>query len=118
MEKAEIALDRDDPSPAELRGYFADVFVSLDERPRPVMLSLSTWNDRGTRFSISLKNGEPVFNADDGRSAKADFRGRWLGMHPSPLELPFLGSAHLVLEPAGGNRVAVRRPTLFERIFG
>ena len=53
MEKAEIALDRDDPSPAELRGYFADVFVSLDERPRPI--HSARFKEGSTHESLSIK---------------------------------------------------------------
>ena len=118
MESVSIRVDFDDPSPEELRAYFADVFVSLDAEPRPLILSVVTRNDTGTRFSLSLQGGEPVFETDDGRKAKADFRGRWLGAHPSPMDFSFYGKTRFVLEPApGGNRVKVRKATLLERIL-
>lgn len=118
MERVSICVDWDDPSPEELKGYFAEIFVSLDERPRPLLLSVATKNDTGTRFAVAMREGEPVFTASDGRSVKASFRGRWIALHPSPLEFSFYGKTRLVLEPAqGGNRVKVRKATFLERLL-
>ena len=118
MERVAIKVDWDDPSPEELKGYFAEILASLDGHPRMLMLSVTTKNNTGTRFSVSMREGEPVFFTNDGRRVKASFRGRWIALHPSPLEFSFYGTTRLVFEPAqGGNRVKVRKPTFFERLF-
>jgi len=117
-ERVTVRTVRDDPSPAELKAYFAQLFAAMDERPRRMFVRLDLRNGRGTGFSVDLVDGEPVFRADDGREEKACFRGRWLADHPVPLRLPRSACGTLVMEPAGGNRVRVRRPTLAERIFG
>ncbi len=117
-ERVTVRTDRDDPSPVELRAYVAELFAAMDERPRQMFVRFDLRNDRRTGFSIDIVDGEPVFLSDDGREAKASFRGRWLAEHPVPLRLSRFLCTTLVMEPAGGNRVRVRRPTLAERIFG
>ena len=118
MERVTIAVDSDDPSPAELEGYFAELFASLDAAPRPLYLTVRTRNDRGTRFSVSMEDGEPVFKTDDGRVAKGRLKKRWLAAHPSPLKLSLYGATRLVLSPVpGGNRVEVRKASLLERLL-
>ena len=117
-ERVTIRTDRDDPSPAELKSYMAELFAAMDERPRQMYARFDLRNGRGTSFTIDIAEGEPVFMTDDGRESRASFRGRWLADHPVPLRLSRRGSTMLVLEPTCGNRVRVRRPTLAERAFG
>ena len=117
MEHVTIRTDRDDPSPGELKGYFAEVFADLDANPRRLMVAVDVHNDRGALASIAFEDGEPVFRREDRRDARADFRGRWLAEHPVPLRFPEYGRLKLVLEPTTGNRVKVRNATLWERIF-
>ena len=117
MEHVTIRIDSDDPSPNELKGYFAEVFSSLDAEPRDLLATIRTANDRGASVSVSMEEGEPVFEIEGRTPVKANFRGRWLAEHPSPMVFSPLGTK-LVLSPTGGNRVIVRRPTLLERLFG
>ena len=117
MDKIFIHTDRDDPSPAALKGYFAEVFAELDAHPAPVMVVLDVHNDRAARVSIAFADGEPVFRIEGRKDVRADFRGRWLPEHPVPLDLPEYGRCKLVLTPTDGNRVKVRLATIWERIF-
>lgn len=117
MEKVTLRTDRDDPSPAELKGYFAEVFASLDANPRRMLLTVDVRNDRRTRFEIDLEKGEPVFRAEGHPSVRANFRGRWLAEHPVPLALPRFGTMKLLLEPTTANRVKVRRAPLLRRLL-
>ena len=116
MERVTIRIDPGDPSPHELKGYFAEVFASLDASPRTLFATIHTANDRDAAASIAIEAGEPVFRIDGQPPAPADFRGRWLAQHPSPLILKPSG-ARLILAATTGNRVIVRLPTLLERIF-
>lgn len=116
MEHVTIRIDSDDPSPNELKGYFAEVFASLDADPRDLLVTVRTANDRGAAVSVSMSGGEPVFRIEGHAPVAASFRGRWLAEHPSPLVFSPYGT-RLVLSPTSGNRVTVRRPTLFERLF-
>ena len=115
MESATIRIDPADPSPGILKAYFAEVFASLDERPRKLFLTIHTANERDEVFSISIVEGEPVFEIEGYKPVRANFRGRWLALHPSPLTLT-KSPARLVLVPTTGNRVFVRFPTFLERI--
>ena len=117
-ERVTVRTVRDDPSPGELKAYVAALFAAIDGRPRRMFVEFDLRNRRGTAFSIDLAGGEPVFRTDDGREAKASFRGRWLAEHPVPLRMSGTRVTALVMEPAGGNRVRVRKPTFAERIFG
>ena len=106
-----MRTDRADPHPAELKAYMAQVFASLDERPRALDLEIDAANERGASVSIDLSEGEPVFCVEGHRAVRADFRGRWLAEHPVPLVLR-RGRCRLVLEPTSGNRVRVRLPRI------
>ena len=116
MERVTIRIDPDDPSPHELKGYFAEVFASLDAFPRTLFATIYTANDRDAAVSINMESGEPVFRIEGQPPTRADFRGRWLALHPSPFIFPPSG-ARLVLSSTTGNRVIVRPPTLLERLF-
>lgn len=117
MEHVTIRIDNDDPSPAELRGYFAEVLASLDGNPRELLVSVHTANDRGAAASIEFSEGEPVFCIEGRTPAKAEYRKRWIAEHPVPLKLRPHGTL-LVFAAKDGGRVVVRRPTLAERLFG
>ena len=116
MERVSVYLDSKNPMPAEFKAYMAQVFVSLDENPRRLLLSIDARNEKGAEVSIDLVDGEPVFAVAGRRSAKANFRGRWLAEHPVPFVLRN-GRARLVLEPTTANRVRVRLPSLVERFI-
>ena len=103
-----VRADPSDPSPASLGRFFAEVFASLDERPRRLRLTLDVRNDRGAGVSIGLERGEPVFSVDGYASVRTPLRGRWLAEHPVPMAVPKKGLLRLVLEPVDANRVRVR----------
>ena len=88
-------------TPSELKEQFAAVFVEMDARPRPLVLTLAGVDG----LSIDLVDGEPVFCASDERAA-ASFRRRWLAEHTVPLVLR--SGMKLKLTPTSGNRVKVR----------
>ena len=117
MEHVKIVLDWDDPSPAALKGYFAEIFADLDADPRQILVSVKAYNDRHARVSIGFEDGEPVFRIQGRKDVRAAFRGRWLPEHPVPLNLPEYGKCKLVLTPTDGNRVKVRPATFWERLF-
>jgi len=116
-EKVLITVDTDDPSPAELKGYFLEVFDSIDAAPRKLFASVVTENDRDAAASVDFEDGEPVFRVEGRRPFKGNFSKRWIPDHPVPLRFRRRGATKLVFEPAEGDRIRVRRPTLLERIF-
>ena len=112
-----ISVDTDDPSPAELKGYFLEVFNSIDAAPRKLFVSVVTENDRDAAASVDFEDGEPVFRVEGRKPFKGSFSKRWIPDHPVPLRFRRRGATRLVLEPADGGRIRVRKPTILERIF-
>ncbi len=117
MDRIKLVLDWDDPAPGALKGYFAEIFASLDAQPRPLLVTVKAHNDRGARVSVAFKDGNPVFRIEGRKDVPADFRGRWLPEHPVPFYFPEYGTCTLALIPTTGNRVKVRPATLWERLF-
>ena len=97
--------------PQAFRGFFAEVFARLDAVPKRSVLKLLKGG-----CLVDLVEGEPCFIAPDGSRAQANCRGRWLAEHPVPLALR--AGDRLTFVPTTGNRVKVRRSTLWERFFG
>lgn len=116
MERASITMDRREPSCEALRRYLAEIFASLDECPRRLLLILDVRNDAGVRFSIDFLRGE-LFLRAGAAGVSVPLRNRYIPEHPVPLELPVSGVEKFVMTPTSGNRVRVRRANLFERIF-
>lgn len=86
--------------PEELRDQFAAVLSDLDANPREVSFEV-----RAPGVVLGYDRGEPVFEAE-GKSVRANFRGRWLSEHDVPLTL---GKKNVFkLLPTSGNRVKVR----------
>ena len=115
MERATIAADPVNPTTRELSRYAAELFASLDERPRSLYVRFDVRGASAAEVSIDMQDGEPVFRIGGQRPAKCVLARRWLAEHPVPLVLRG-GCAALVMEPTGGNRVRVRLPTLLERL--
>jgi len=115
VERASITADPENPSPHELRRYLADVFASLDERPRRLYLEIDVRGAGAAQVSLDLEDGEPVFRIEGQKPAKCRLGRRYLAEHPVPLVLRG-GCAALVMEPVSGNRVRVRRATLFQTL--
>ena len=110
MHRATLKIDEDDPSSEELRGYFSQVFSSLDENPREMLLKVVTRNGRTRDVSVDFDDqGRLVFSIGGRMSAVGDFRGRWLPEHPVPLRFERSGVTWLHIVPADANRCRVRR---------
>ena len=111
VRKAILKIDDDDPSSEELRGYFWQVFESVDAHPRPVRLKVVTRNSRTKDVEVDFDaEGRPVFRVGDRTPAVGEtFGGRWLPEHPVPLKFNRRGVTWLRLEPTSGHRVKVRR---------
>ncbi len=118
MERARIVLDRLTPSCEALRGYYAELFASLDERPRKLLLGVDVRNKVSRSFAIDYECGEPVFVSNEDGKVKASFRNRYIAEHSVPFKLSDCAVAYFVLTPASGNRVKVRKANFVERIFG
>ena len=116
MERASITADPVNPSPQELRRYLADVFASLDERPRCLYLTIDVRGAGAAEVSLDLEDGEPVFRIEGQKPAKCKLGRRYLAEHPVPLVLNG-GLAAFVLEPVSGNRVRVSSPTFLQRLL-
>ena len=87
-------------TPEEFRDFFAGVFSELDANPREMKVKVF-----GKGLEIDLVDGNPVFTAG-GKSARADFRRRWLAEHPVPARLG--RTSVFTFLPTSGNRVKVR----------
>jgi hypothetical protein len=106
--RAQVRLDPADPSAAFLSRCFAEIFASLDERPRRLIVDVFIENERGASAAVDLIDGNPAFVVGPA-CVRADFRRRWLAEHPVPLVLRPRGATRLVFLPTDGNRVKVRR---------
>ncbi len=115
MERVFVKLDPYDPAPEALRRYIAEVFASLDERPRILFMTLDARNALGARVFIDLREGEPVACVDGYGETAMPLRRRWIAEHPVPLAVPGGGKLRLILTPTDANRVRVRKATLWER---
>ena len=117
MERVSVTMPRREPSCEALRRYLAEVFASLDERPRQILVTLDVRNDAGVKFAIDFLRGELSLCAG-AASFPVPLRKRYIPEHPVPFELPVSGVTKFVMTPTSGNRVRVRRANFFERIFG
>ena len=107
-ERAALRVDPCDPSPEFLRGCFAAIFASLDERPRLLSVDVFARYESGEEAVLDMKKGDPVFSVGVAKSAEANFRLRWIAEHPVPLSISGPGPVRLEMLPASGNRVKVR----------
>jgi hypothetical protein len=97
-------------TPEEYRAFFADVFSEMDARPRKFGMKI-----RAEGLTVDFADGLAEFKVAGGGAVKADFGRRWLAEHPVPLT--FGGrTVYLTFEPAGGNRVRVRKASFGERL--
>ena len=108
MDRALIRVNPAQPSPQDLMGYFAEVFASMDERPRQLRLEIVAENEGERKISIGYEAGDPVFIVEGEKPAYADFRRRWIAEHPVPIVLKPHGRTRFWLIPTTGNRVKVR----------
>ena len=107
-ELATIRIDPCDPSPEFVRNCFAEVFASLDERPRRLKVEVFAENELGAEVLMSFVDGNPVFIVEGRGICAADFRRRWIAEHPVPLSFKGKGPTKLEMTPVDANRVRVR----------
>lgn len=97
-------------TPEEYRSFFAGIFRDLDERPRIIGMKI-----HAEGLTVDLAEGKVVFSVEGAGKVTADFSRRWLAEHPVPLRFR-KGVEYLVFEPAGGNRVRVKKANFWERM--
>lgn len=98
-------------TPRGVSEFFAEVFRQLDERPRPVEVTLDfSEADLREPIVVDFEAGEPVFRQKGRNAAHARLGGRWLAECDVPLALS-LRQSRFLLTPAGGNRVRVQPKT-------
>ena len=108
MEQVTIRLEKDNPSPQKLMGYFAEVFAAMDEWPRVMQVEVIVENEEGLDFELDLEKGEPVFRCRGKSAAYGKLRGRYLAEHAVPIVLRSAKATRFIFEPTAGNRVKVR----------
>lgn len=108
-ELATVRIDPYNPSPEFLRDCFAEIFASLDERPRRLRVDVYAGSASRSETVMTMVEGNPVFVIDGNGVMCANFRRRWLAEHPVPLVFGQDKPTKLVMIPTTGNRVKVRR---------
>ena len=106
-----IVVDPDDPRPAAIAGYLAEVAKRLDERPERMRVSIEAANAGNHAVSLDFTpEGEIVVAVEGQRSKKIDLRRRWIPEHPVPLVLwsrRRRGEVRLYVDPVDANRFRV-----------
>ena len=97
-------------TPEEYRSFFAGIFRDLDERPRIIGMKI-----HAEGLTVDLAEGKVVFSVEGAGKVTADFSRRWLAEHPVPLRFR-TGVQYLGFEPAGDNRVRVKKANFWERM--
>ena len=100
-----VTVDPDDPRPAAIAGYLAQIAQRLDERPERMRVVFDGRNRAHLAITLDLAPDRALRVGVEGRRARAlDLRGRWLADHPTPLDLR---RATLYVEPVEANRFRV-----------
>jgi len=96
-----VTIDPDDPEPADVAGYFAEIAARFDEKPEPMRIRFEA--PAGVAFDLDRKgNGIIVV---PGRAPHVfSLRNRWIADHRVPLALD---GALLEAVPTTGNRFRV-----------
>ena len=106
-----VVVDPDDPRPAAIAGYLAEVACRLDERPERMRLAIEAANAAGRAVTLDFTpEGEIVVSVEGHRPKKMDLRRRWIPEHPVPLVLwsrQRRRKARLYVEPVDANRFRV-----------
>lgn len=113
-----IVVDPDDPRPAAIAGYLAEVACRLDERPERMRLVIEAANAGDRDVSLDFTPaGEMVVAVEGHRSRKMDLRRRWIPEHPVPLVLWARGRrrrVRLYVDPVDANRFRVMSAVPFQ----
>ena len=100
-----VAVDPDDPQPADICGYFAEIARRLDARPERMRVAFDGRTREGRALALDLDpDGALRVSVDGRRPRRVDLRGRWIADHPVPLSLK---RARLYIEPVDANRFRV-----------
>ena len=106
-----IVVDPDDPTPAAIAGYLAEVACRLDERPERMRLVIEASNAGDRAISLDFTpTGEMVVAVEGHRPKKMDLRHRWIPEHPVPLVLWARRQRRktlLYIDPVDANRFRV-----------
>lgn len=106
-----IVVDPDEPTPAAIAGYLAEVACRLDERPERMRLVIEAANTDERAISLDFTPaGEMVVAVEGHRPKKMDLRRRWIPEHPVPLVLWARRQRRKVLlyiDPVDANRFRV-----------
>lgn len=106
-----IVVDPDDPRPAAIAGYLAEVACRLDERPERMRLVIEAANADGRAISLDFTpEGAMAVSVEGHRTKKMDLRRRWIPEHPVPLVLwsrRRRRKVRLYVDPVDANRFRV-----------
>ena len=106
-----IVADPDDPTPAAIAGYLAEVACRLDERPERMRLVIEAANAGDRAISLDFTpEGEMAVSVEGHRTKKMDLRRRWIPEHPVPLVLwsrRQRRKVRLYVDPVDANRFRV-----------
>ena len=117
MEKVTVKFDEKNPCSKDVMSYFAQIFSSLDERPRKLLVTVVSPASGSNAVAIDLTpEGKIVFSVGLADSATADFRSRWIAEHEVPLQFANRRT-RVFFRPAEGNRVKVSRASFFSNFI-
>ena len=100
-----VTVDPDNPRPADICGYLAEVARRLDERPERMRIRFDGRNTAGRAILLDIDTDRRLRISVEGHRPQAqDLRGRWIPDHEVPLNLR---RAVLYVEPVDANRFRV-----------
>ena len=106
-----IAVDPDDPLPADIAEYLAEVARRLDERPERMRIDIFAANAAGRAVTLDITPSQDMAVSVDGHRARTfSLRHRWIPDHPVPFALwtrGRRGKVRLYVDPVDANRFRV-----------
>lgn len=100
-----VVVDPDDPTPADIGGYLAEIARRLDARPERMRIAFIGHTERNRALSLDLEaDGALRVEVDGHRAHRVDLRRRWIAEHPVPLSLR---RVVLYVDPVDANRFRV-----------
>ena len=79
-----VTVDADDPRPADVARYFAEIAARLDEHPERMRVVV----DAPEGIALDLEpDGRMAIRMPGRRTFHFDLRGRWIADHPVPFSL-------------------------------
>ena len=100
-----LTIDPDDPRPADIAGYFAQIAQRLDARPERMRLAIHGRTRERRTLSLDFQSdGKMSVSVEGGGQHAFDLRHRWIPDHPVPLDLR---RQCLYIDPVEQNRFRV-----------